>query len=376
MLLNALLMWVFLNAGKNIMHGEKFWPNAWKCILCFTFVQGSRYMRGNDYSHYQDVFNGEYLLVENTFFQSFNNLLKNVGINEYSCFAVYAFVFIFCGMHFLHFFRKYALYLFPLFILGYMQFEEYMIRQAFSYSFFFLFLIHLFSFRLDRIELNWHKLLKLFYCLLFSLFVVSFHVGNIINILIFTFFFFFWRKPLSTKYTIPFYVFCVYILSNIFDYSYLSFALSFASDNNDLAAQYVDHSDRWFSEEGKESKYIRNGFIQLLEIAGVSALCYLTPRTIKLKGDQNVVITTFFNVAFIGFCISATFRELEILNRIGHVLSYGWCVVVAFLLYYRPVWKQMDMKAKFSYLCLLWFIYDYLKYLFLPGDKTLFVWDA
>ena len=376
MLLNALLMWVFLNAGKNIMHGEKFWPNAWKCILCFTFVQGCRYKRGNDYLHYQDVFIGDYLIDENSFFQNFNEILKIVGINEYSCFVVYAFVFVFCGMFFLQFLKKYAKYLFPLFILGYVYFEEYMIRQAFSYSFFFLYLINLFQFRLDYIERNANKKSHLLFCLLFAVVVIALHTGNILNILVFTAFFVFWRKPLPVQFTIPFYLFCVYILPNVFDFSYLQLLLSFAGENSTLAAQYVDNSDRWFTEAGKNSIYIRNAFIQILEVAGVSSLCILVPQTIRIKGDTNAIIATCFNVSFVGFCIIATFRELELLNRLGYVLSCCWCIVVSYLLYYRPNFAGMRPMTKLLYLCLLWFGYDYFKYLFFRGKMTLFLWDV
>ncbi|UVO85294.1 hypothetical protein NXV32_17315 [Bacteroides fragilis] len=74
-------------------------------------------------------------MSKNPFFSVINELLRIVGINEYSCFMVYAFTFALCAMIFMKDYRTYARYMFPLFLIGFMNFEESMIRQAFSYSF-------------------------------------------------------------------------------------------------------------------------------------------------------------------------------------------------------------------------------------------------
>lgn len=67
------------------------------------------------------------LYVENLFFLVINELFRIVGINEYSCFMVYVFIFVLCVMIFMKDYCMYVRYMFLLFLIGFMNFEESMI---------------------------------------------------------------------------------------------------------------------------------------------------------------------------------------------------------------------------------------------------------
>lgn len=71
-----------------------------------------------------------YINKENPLFSIINEGLKNLGINEYSCFMIYALIFVICATIFMRDFKQYAKYMFPLFLIGFMNFEENMIRSS------------------------------------------------------------------------------------------------------------------------------------------------------------------------------------------------------------------------------------------------------
>lgn len=413
-ILNVLLLFTFILCGKLVDKGFNYWKCALACVISFSFVQGTRYARGNDYLSYSHNFLIESGNDENPAFITLNHVLKVFGINEYSCFMFYAFTFISCSMVFLYFFKRYSAYIFPLFILGYMNFEEYMIRQSFSFSFFFLFLLSFFKSKPTSFTRIRNHKKELSFCFLTIVLTLSFHTGNVFNLMVFVGAYYLFRKPLPPYVTIPVFICSAYILPKIFDFSLLDSVLKFASGQNELAAGYAENSDYWFSEEGKASKYARAPFIMLLETFGLLIYFYLGHWTIvNAESDKKRVFTTFFNVSFIGYCILATFRELEILHRIGWIMTLGWCFVVSYILYYRtriitvakrkinklksynvrsnnPRLKKLifEYKGKVErferfyplyqllYFGLLWFLYDYLKYLFFPGKMTQFIWDT
>lgn len=414
LILNGLLFFTFLLCGRLVSKGYSFLRCALACILVFAFVQGTRYGRGNDYMGYSHDFLIGSGNQANPTFIAFNQFLKLFGINEYSCFLVYATTFITCGMVFLSYFRKYATYIFPLFLLGFMAFEEYMIRQAFSYSFFFLFLICFFKASPSSYDrMISHKRELLFGVLWISITLV-FHTGNFFNLAAVVASFYLFKKPLHPFLTIPILLVCTYILPRLFDLSLIDSVLKIASEQSDMAAQYSDNAERFFTEDGKQSKYARAPLIGLLETIGLISYFILGHRAITKTGkDKYHLFTTFFNVSVIGFCIVGLFRELEILHRIGMVMSYGWCIVVSYILYYReriPVClsqrlerlkekyrltRKSSIKSQIRliehhqwqynrfytittllHLGLAWFLYDYFKYLFFPGEMTRFIWDT
>lgn len=373
--LNIILLYGFIYFGKKISKRENYWYNAIPCIILFTIIQGSRFLRGNDYLHYTHIFNGDIPDTTGFIFVTINNMCKNIGFNEYSIFIFYSFIFISCSMFFLKQYIQYAKWLFPLFLIAFLQFEEYMIRQAFSFSFFFLYIANLFKINPERInEVIKKNKKEIAYCLVWAIICVNIHSANIINILIISILYFFLKKPLHYNITICIYILCVYILPKIFDFSYLQPILNIFANSNELASAYVENSDKWFSSEGYNDIYTRNPLVQVLEVLGVSSLLYLGYKALTTNNNISRRFSTMYNLFFIGISIQSLFRNLEILNRIGYIMSLFWCLILSFVLCNKAlIWSKID---KFLFIMLFWFIYEYLKYLLFPGNKTLFIWDA
>ena len=368
--LNLILLAIFFFVGQKVAKSKMYWPYAMLCAFAFAFVQGCRYMRGYDYGEYSWQFL-YHNVSTNPVFVLINEFLAAVGFNRYSCFVAYAFVFIMGALYFLRLFRPYARYVFPLFILGFMAIEEYMIRQAFSYSFFFCFLYNLFLLgHADQAKKRSLVVLSS----LFAVITVLIHTGNLINIAVFVAVYMLARKPIHFYVSIPIYLCCVYVFPAYFDFAWLNPILNVAATHNERAAMYVAKSSQWFSAYGAEDRYTRNEIVQILEAVGVSSLLYLGYVTIRKKMLHNRAAVTMFNVFFLGISIMSLFRNFELLNRIGQLLNAYWCFVLAFVLYYR---SEIMTKTRFLiYLGLGWFLYDFVKYLFFRGEMTMFIWDA
>lgn len=372
-ILNLLLLYTFYKAGNNISHKGNYWHNANCCVALFTFVQGCRFARGNDYFAYSQIFrDGTH--EANPFFSSINESLKIFGINEYSCFMVYAFTFILCAMIFMYDYRKYAKYMFPLFLGGFLLFEEYMIRQAFSYSFFFLYLKYLFKIPINQIHNTLHYTKELLYCILFATLVILIHTGNIINIFIVTSIYIFGARPFHPWIAIPIYICCVYILPHIFNFNWLTPILNFAADADKRAAEYVSKSEYWFSAEGKNEIYDKNLIIEIIQVIASSSTMYLGYKLIRHKFPTNRVLITLLNVFIIGICIESIFVNLEILHRIGQVLDMVGYFLIAIILYYKP--KKLKPQYHILYFSLIWFVYYYIKYIIFSGKVSMFIWDT
>lgn len=373
--LNILLLITFIIAGNNISKGMNYWRNAIWCILMFTFVQGTRFARGNDYILYSKSFKEGAINTENPLFSLINEILKSFGINEYSCFMVYAFIFVLCAILFMQDFKRYAKYMFPLFLIGFINFEENMIRQAFSYSFFFLFLKNLFRIKTDKKLSSYKNLQYILKCIIFSFITIKIHTGNLINLLVITSLYSFYRKPFKPGITIPIYIICVYILPNMFNFSWLNPILNFAAENNERAAEYISNSNYWFSAEGMNDIYEKNAMAELIQVAGSSSLMYLGYKlSINKKVAINYIIAVLLNTFTIGLCIESIFVKLEILHRIGQVLDILGYFVLSIILYYKPYFAP-TIRTKILYFCLIWFIYYYTKYIFF-SKSTLFIWDT
>lgn len=414
--LNILLLGVFAYNGYRVSSEGNFWKHAFWCIIIFSFVQGTRYMRGNDYLGYAHTFEIADKAKTNLTFAYINQFLALLGFSKYSCFLAYAFVFSLCGMSFLKNFEKYAQWTFPLFILGFMMNQEYMIRQMFSYSFFFLYLNNLFKIETPLVpNINTNNK-HLFLCTLWGGLCFAIHSANAINIFVFTLFFIFVKKPIHYFITIPIYLSSVYVLPEIINYNWIEVLVTAFSDQNEMVSRYAENASLWFTEKAIDDIYTRNYYVQLFESIGTSALLFLGYKTISLRSkeltqiqidDEDIddkyidnediekqyetiyetefehkeklfdgkTMTVFFNTVFIGVCIVSVFREIELLNRIGDVMRLMWCMVLAFVMYSRQSLTDL-YKFRIVYLFLLWYGYEYLKYLFFRGNMTLFIWDA
>lgn len=367
--LNILVLFVFYICGNNISKGQNYFFNSLICCIVYVFVIGSRYGRGADYLHYIDVFKYD-LEKDQIVYTWFTTCLKDIGITAYQSFYYYAFVFIVCA---LYLFRNYALfakYIFPLFVIATINIEETFIRQALSFAFIYIILSLFHKYQCRKKFFTKKKIISVFVAIFI---IFNIHYVNILFVILFFVLVLFYHKPFPLKLSIPIYLLAVLVLGQLIDLSNFNFVFSYLGSINEKFAGYYERSDQWFSSYGMEDKYVRNPIILGFEACGNVSLIYLGYNVIKRYYDNNTTIISIYNMYIIGAVILNTFRTLELLNRTGLFLQSFFFLPLALVLCFRKRIKDLPYY-KVSVLFLVWWSYDYLKYLFVAED-TLFLWD-
>ena len=152
---------------------------------------------------------------------------------------------------------------------------------------------------------------------------------------------------------------------------------SFLGDQNDKFSAYTDNADRWFGNDAKENIYDRNPIIKIIQTIGECSLIYLGYYILQLKKNQKMIF--FYNLFICGAIVSQCFYSLEILRRMGDIMYWYWAFPLAYVLYNKKVITttfKNKLVLDFMMMSLLFYAYEYLKYLFLrePGMYK-FLWD-
>lgn len=386
--LNLFLLGIMIYEGKMISKGKSYWKYCLWAILFFTLIEGVRYGRGVDYMHYIDVYKYD-LENKQVLFTSLNQFLKSLGVSAEYAFMVYAYPFITGAVIMLKPLKKYATYLFPLFLMSIISMHEAFIRQFLAMSFVFMY-ISLLNSEIDAILNKKIKFSKVL-CLLALVFVAySIHSISIIAILVVTILMVFIKKPFSWIYTVPLLVLGKFVISKSFDFSYLNSLLSFLGSSSDKFAGYTENADMWFSADGMNDNYTRNIIIELLETFGCCALLYLGNKLFNyfqkmsiadktniipavLKSNLRLMIT-LFNAFTVGIIILETFYNLEIVRRVAHCWDFFWFIPVSLILYYRKsiIFNSLD---KFLMLGFTYWLWEYIRFLFVWNEPQMFIWD-
>ena len=369
-LLNLILLFVFIIAGINVSQRQPFWGNALICSVFFVLVVGSRYGRGVDYFHYASVFIHDED-IKQPFFRTFNTFFREVlSIGKYAIFYVYAIPFIFCGFKFLKNFAKHAKWLFPLFLVSMLNFEESLIRQAFSFSFVFLFL--------DEFISNDAKGKKIIWCSVWILLVYSFHSANIFFIVCFLGIYCSCKSVISWKIAIPALFFASYFFADYYDISLLQPILNLLSGTNEKFSHYIegDAAEAWFGNSALQLENARNPVIKVLDFIAHSSVFYFACKVLNNRDLANKqVILSMTNIYIIGDIARQAFLYLELLNRMSGMLQRMWIFPFAMVMVYIPFYSLKGIE-KIAYLFTYFLLYDYAKYLFAPPlGMTKFLWD-
>lgn len=368
--LNLLMLITFIIAGKGISKDKShYWIYAFWPAIVFTIVLGLRLNRGNDYVHYMEVYLYD-LEDKQVLFTAFNHFLKDLGTGPHWIFIWYSGAFILGAMFFLRSVKRYAAWVLPLFLISFTVFSEYMIRQSFGYTFVFLFMLFLFKEEMP--------IYKRYICMFVCFYLAySIHSANAITCIIDLGLYFFIKIPFPPKLTIPMYLLASYYLQKFYDFSYLDGILSFLGEHNDKFSTYTDNADVWFDNDAKNAIYDRNSVVKIIQTLGECSLIYLGYRILQVRKNKQILF--FYNLFVIGAIFSQCFYSLEILRRMGDVMYWYWAFPLAYVLYYKKeVFTLFKYKvvANLLFLTLLFFGYDYLKYLFMrPLGMYKFIWD-
>ena len=382
--INLLLIWIIYFEGSLISRGKNYWQCCWWIIIFFTLVEGVRYGRGVDYMHYLDVYNYD-LEEDQILFTSLNQFLKSLGVSAEMAFMVYAFPFITGAMLMLEPMRKYAVYMFPLFLISIISNHEAFIRQMLAMSFVFIYTGRLYVLisKSGIKKLN-IKDIALLSCLAFIAY--SIHSIAIVGILVITLVMLCIRTQFSWHYTIPLLIIGKFFVSNSFDWSSLESFLSFLGSTNDKFSSYTENADRWFSNDAMVAGFTRNITIQFLETFGCCAILYLSDKMfatmktgIRIKDFKTGSFDLFyyislFNIFVIGMLVFETFSALEIVRRVAFCWNFFWFAPMALILYYRKskIFNRFDRFLMFGFSFWLW---EYIRFLFVWSDTPLFIWD-
>lgn len=377
--LNLVLLLVFvINArGANRYKSQNVIAKYYPSIIAFTLILGARYMRGNDYLHYQDVYNhgNDY---EQKLFDWLNDTMHLFYISDTGIFFVYSLIFIVGATIIWDYYSSISKWLVPIFLICFILFDEWFIRQAVAYSFLFVFARYLFDSRQ-----NFNK--RFIYSSIFAFIAIGMHTATIIPLLAILLFYFFYSKPICYYYTIPLFLFATFYVQYSFNFSDLSVILNYVADNGSgHFAEYAKQDDQWFSADAIQQNFARNPIVKIIETIGEVSFLYLGYKVLKspaiknLKGYVDIKsLVVFFNVHVVGIIIVHSFFLLEIPKRIGQSMSIFWCFPFAFVLYNL---KYMKLTVIDRLCCcgLAYFVYDYIKYLFFRTDAAypyLFIWD-
>lgn len=375
-LLNILMLATFMYVGKYISKGANYWKYATMSLIVFTFVLGSRYDRGWDYEGYvygYRVLDEKYNQYGFTFI---NKTLQAFQVDDYHIFYYYAFITMLGGLVFLKRYKQYGLYIFPAFLLATYYLDEYQVRQSLSYGFLFIYILQLFELKFDTLkEIFSSKNIKcLFIGTIFLFFSYIIHTANILNAAIITILYLFVRVPIPYVISIPIVFFSSYILPRIYDLSYIMPILNLLGDQNDMFDRYIDTSDKWFSSSAFSSEYVENPIVKAIETVGVSSLLYFGYKLIKLKkiGQDAIAMYNFF---FIGTVITLGFKLMQMLARVGNNMRCFWFFPIALVLYYRKDLVRNKLEGILFFFLIYW-LYGFLKYLFMHNGMCLFLWDV
>ena len=368
-ILNLLMMFVFVKAGEQISkYPKNYWKYAWWCIIAFTFILGLRYGRGNDYMHYIDVYKHD-LEHNQLLFTAFNHWLKQLGVGAHYIFLYYSFIYITCAMVFLKDFRRYAKWILPLFLIAFTIFSEYVIRQALGFSFIFIFL---------KVLTNRKKTVKekIPLLLLYAILATSIHSANALSVIVFTLIYIGIKKPIPPKISIPLFIIASYFFMEFFNWNWLTPALSVLGDSSNQFSGYVENVDRWFSSDAMNESYVRNSIVKVFQTAGECSLLYLGYKVISYYNNKRFIF--LFNVYVFGTILQQSFYTVELLRRMANTLYCFWpFTLTIILLHHKHLWRGDWKRKKLPLICLSFFIYEYLKYLFLRDNGMYeFIWDS
>lgn len=373
-LINLVLLIVFICAGINVAKGTRKFPGVLTCILTFSIVLGVRFGRGLDYVHYIHVFNYD-LEPTQVAFTYFNKFLKLFSVSHFAIFFFYALFFITAGLQLVKKFRELDKYLFPFFLIAFICYVEFVIRQSFSFSFVFLYIIQLYQYTSKK------KGKYLVFASVCVILAYSIHSANLIEIFFITIIYALSRFNFSWKMLVFFYLFSKYFIANMFDFSWLNRIVNFMPNLDSKFVVYTDNANQWFSESAIESKYARNYFISILETFANCLLIVLTKKALSRASSLNLqimqnlelMIVLFYCFVF-GSCFLQMFHNIELFRRLFNPLYYFWCFPLSFVLSYKST--LLNKRERLGLIpILIFYIYEYFRYLFMRNGETLFLWD-
>lgn len=343
-----------------------YWFYALPIIIFYTLIQGLRYGRGVDYPHYADelmydIYKG-YDLTREFLYDIFVIFVRNLKIPFYFAFMLYSGLLITGFMLVVKKFPKYAFWMVPLFYLITLDASENFIRQFIAVSFIFYAYYY---------YLNQNKTKMFIMLAIIPLIHLSglFAVGVFIVCVYIDF-----TKILKSA--LPLLGFFI-VLTVIWDVANLDiFADSLQSvdtfqDTN--FENYVDNSERWFTEEGDLGKAVGKENSAVRKISEFICNCAIIWFGFAVcRRDRRFAIAYFGS--YIAILIGVIGGSIELIGRMAWWLLPLEPIIIGGILTPEKNYKIVNWA-----LIGLFFVSIYMKFFLQVGKPGLwgsaFVWD-
>ena len=371
--LNLILLVSFIVCGKRMSNGEKFTLNALLCIVVYSIVLGLRYNRGYDYFHYINHYLYGYTEGKQYVYVLLLNVMKVLGIGKHYIFVIYSLIEMLCAFLFLKRYKKYGTYIVPFFLLSTIVFNEYAIRQALGFSFAFLCIDSFFDILGQKQLLNKESIVRLVKIVV--LFAISYSIHSVCGFVLIIIFLIaiFLRNTVPIIVSVPSLIFSVFFFQQWIDYSWFEKIISLFSSDERLS-HYVNEYDQWFTNDASNDRFTRNSIVMVFELLGSISLFYFANKTIQEKYTYKKDFICLYNVFVIGVIFLNCFRNIELFQRIAQNIYLFYFFAISLVLYHRTEIIKSS-REKILGVFLVWWVYDYVKYLFFRGEMTQFIWD-
>lgn len=362
------IFYIFCKKSIYYTSNSNFWRLAIIPIIYFVIIEGCRYGRGVDYLAYKYRF--DHISPENEsqkLFLLLMQTLKSIGFNYVGAFMTYALIFISCNLLFIRntFKKDEAKWMYILMLFSMLMKSESLIRQYIALPIVFVSFSALFK-------------KKWLYAVLLLFIAMNIHSGTIILYPFVILFYFFYKKSISTKYTIPLLIIVYYIMPtgtfsdigikilNMFDLSKLG---------NESLNNYINNSDRWLGADSFLEDTRQTSFTKTLQFIFNVSTILVSYKALKIK--YNPIVNVFFNIISIGFILERSFFGYEIFQRMTGQLYIMWFIPLGYALF---VYNKLSLcKEKYQMRLLLslaigYQILFYVRFIFL-NPEAMFIWS-
>jgi len=319
-ILFSLLFLIFFLWGKytcDVKNDKIFWLLAIIPIASYSLIVGSRYMWGVDYIVYKSIYELPFIEQETQVaFTWLNNGLIALGFNYVGAFIVYSLIFIMGVLLFLRDYGKSAKYMYAFVVPFTMAFATTFIRQGVALGFGFM-ALHFFQSR------------KWLWMLFFVITALSIHFAVVIILIPLCLIYFFVKRPLNWKITIPAYLF----FALLFDVNKITFIANYIQvlPIPSLFSHYLENADQWFGQDAIQEQWNQTTFALIMSSMFNVFIIYLGFVALKLRPQKQV--TYIYNAMVIGMIVVRAVFNIELLRRTVTPFEMLSFIVLGYILY-------------------------------------------
>ncbi len=328
----SLLFIVFFLWGKYCSQTEKsiYYSFLLLPILLYAFILGSRYGWGTDYISYKYRFEHAFSYNEDQIgFRLLNQFFNWIGFNYVGGFIAYSLIFIICAFVFVSSFEKEeARYMYILILPATLQLTSQAIRQGLALSFVLLALYFL-------NKKKWKFLIASF------IIGLSIHYSIMITMAMILVFYFFTKKTIPIKLSIPLYLFFTFFFESGRIAIFSPYIHKYVHLNSSYQG-YIENADYWFGQNGVNEIYTQGHFTLILSSLFYLAVIYLGYYALKYNPSKKVIY--LYNSMVFGIIFYRIVFLFEILRRIAEPLVMFYFVVFGFSIY------SLNQTKQYSYL--------------------------